>query len=52
VRRVLIFTDVDPVRDPHLSATEAEHRVALDCAEAICTWLICTGGERGLLADC
>jgi hypothetical protein len=40
VRRVLVFVDVDPVRDPHLSATEAEHRVALDRVDAISAWLI------------
>jgi hypothetical protein len=43
VRRVLVFVDVDPVRDPHLSATDAEHRAALDRVEAICAWLIAHG---------
>jgi hypothetical protein len=47
VRRVLIFTDVDPVRDPHLSATEVEHRAALDRVAAICAWL----SARGVSAD-
>jgi hypothetical protein len=40
LRRVMAFIDVDPVRGPHLSATDAEHRAALDRVEAICAWLI------------
>jgi hypothetical protein len=43
VRRVLIFVDVDPVRDPHLSATDVEHRAALGRVDAICAWLIAHG---------
>ena len=43
MRRVLVFVDVDPVRDPHLSATDTEHHTALDRVEAICAWLIAHG---------
>jgi hypothetical protein len=44
VRRVLIFVDVDPVRDTKLAATDIEHRAALDRVEAIAAW----GINRGI----
>jgi len=48
-RRDRLFLDVDPVRDPHLSATDAEHRAALERVDRIRRFLIeCGAPDRAL----
>jgi hypothetical protein len=48
-RRDWMLVDIDPIRAPDTSSTDAEHEQALDCAEAIRRWLMGQGMPEAAL---
>lgn len=51
IRRVWLPIDFDPLRPAGISATEEEHRVAIDRAKEVQGWLLSIGFPDVILAD-